>query len=135
MFQVWSVVCGVWGVGCGVWGVGFHGEASGKARRGCTPRCLMASEYGTYKISNARFRPWLSGKSPQNVFNCSLFAQKRRGPCLEPFSRAIIQLLSTKRDLNSFREKREHVEGFNSFHLNTMQRAMSSLRFLYYSQP
>ena len=35
------------------------------------------AERGTYKTVKARFWSWLSGGSPQNLSNCSLFARKR----------------------------------------------------------
>jgi hypothetical protein len=37
----------------------------------------LSSEYGTHEPVRARFWPWLSGKSLENVWNCSLFARKR----------------------------------------------------------
>ena len=38
---------------------------------------LRDAEHGTYTTVKARFRPWLSGESPQNLMSCSLFARKR----------------------------------------------------------
>ena len=34
-------------------------------------------EYGTHKTVKARSRPLISGKSPQTLLNCSLFARRR----------------------------------------------------------
>ena len=39
------------------------------------PSPPLPSEYGTHKTVNARFWPWLSGKSPSNLLRCSLFDQ------------------------------------------------------------
>jgi hypothetical protein len=39
-----------------------------------TPRIGM--EYGTHKTVKARLRPRLSGKCPEHLWNCSLFARK-----------------------------------------------------------
>jgi len=35
----------------------------------------LSSEYGTHKTVKARFRPWLSGESPQHLFRCSRFTR------------------------------------------------------------
>ena len=35
----------------------------------------LPSEYGTNKTVKARFRPWLPGKSPENVLRCSHLAR------------------------------------------------------------
>jgi len=36
---------------------------------------LQLLEVGTYKTVKTRFWPWLSGKSLENIFSCSLFAR------------------------------------------------------------
>ena len=38
----------------------------------------LSSECGTCETVKARFWPWLSGKNPQNVFSCPLFARERK---------------------------------------------------------
>jgi hypothetical protein len=38
----------------------------------------LSSEYGAYKAVNARFWPWLSGTSLQNMGRFSLYARKRK---------------------------------------------------------
>ena len=40
---------------------------------------LQSNELGTHKTVKARFRPWTSGKSPENVSRYSLFIWKRPG--------------------------------------------------------
>ena len=37
----------------------------------------FVDEYGTYKTVQARSCTWLSGKSPQTILSCSLFAWQR----------------------------------------------------------
>jgi hypothetical protein len=37
----------------------------------------VKARFGTYKAVRARFWPWRSGKSPQNLSRCSLFARER----------------------------------------------------------
>ena len=39
--------------------------------------CPLSREHGMYKTVKARFWPWLAGKSPHNLFSCSLFALQR----------------------------------------------------------
>ena len=39
--------------------------------------CPLSSKHGTLKTIEARFWPWLSGKSPQTLSSCSLFTRKR----------------------------------------------------------
>ena len=62
----------------------YHGPAFGLVLRvrlaTCSPRARfrqLTSEHGTYKTVKARFWPWFSGKSPQHLLTCSLFARKR----------------------------------------------------------
>jgi len=42
-------------------------------------RVLFSSKVGTSKTVKARFRPWLSGKSPEHHFSRTLFSRKLRG--------------------------------------------------------
>ena len=41
----------------------------------------LPSEHGTCKTATARFWPWLSGKSPEHLLRCCLFARQRQYKC------------------------------------------------------
>ena len=102
-FGVWGWGFWVWGLGFGVWGLGFRVQGLGCRvypvdEHDRHPPAPRSSKYGTYKPVKAIYKtvkatnktvkttykpvkariwPWLSGKSPENIVWCSLFARKR----------------------------------------------------------
>ena len=45
------------------------------------PRVSLPSQLAAYNTAKATFWPWISGKGPQNVSSCCVFAQRRQHAC------------------------------------------------------